>query len=325
MQSIYTPQFNSLTVVVVDDITLKDSRRCREVPVRIYYPEEPGLFPIIIFSHGGGGSKEAFSSLSRFWCSCGYICIHPTHFGCDSSILRTGGFQSIKNYINNPQFWHVRPQDVSFLIDSLGELKILVPPLEEKMDESRIGISGHSFGAYITMLLAGAMVDTPWERNVTFCDNRPSAFLSFSPQGTGQYGLDKHSWSQIKAPVLMISGTQDQGLERQPPLWRLEAFNYMHPGDKYHVLIAGATHFSYGDNVAIDRVFYRRLMAQNRKLPNTTSSANGLRENRIRNYVRKASIAFWDAYLRQENSAKEFLQSDALDEQSSGEISVFMK
>ena len=324
MQSLYKPKVESLTVVAVNNITLRDTRRDRQVPLKVYYPQAEGSFPIIFFSHGAGGSNEAYSSLSCFWASCGYICIHPTHFGTDSTTLIESGLQAVKKYINDPRVWSVRPQDISFLIDSLEELKYRIPPLKDIMNETRIGISGSSYGAYVTMLLAGAKIDTPWEPDVTFCDRRASAFLAISPQGTGKYGLNPSSWNQIQIPMLLLSGTQDQGWDGEPASWRLEAFKYMHLGDKYQVLIEGAHHASYDENKARGQVLHR-LVTRNFQTSDVDMADYWKRQKRIRNYVQISSIPFWDAYLKHEDSAKEFLQSDALQVLSGGEISISRK
>ncbi|MCY7292883.1 MAG: hypothetical protein LH615_11955, partial [Ferruginibacter sp.] len=87
----YTPKYTSLTVAIANHITLIDQKRDRQLPLKIYYPQAPGLFPVIIFSHGAGGSKTAFASLSTFLASCGYICIHPTHYRHNVNILRESG------------------------------------------------------------------------------------------------------------------------------------------------------------------------------------------------------------------------------------------
>src|ERR1700712_4732620 len=55
-----------------------DAARNRDVPVKIYYPKtdagkESGRSPVIIFSHGLGGSREGYSYLGEHWASCGYI------------------------------------------------------------------------------------------------------------------------------------------------------------------------------------------------------------------------------------------------------------
>src|SRR5690349_16713527 len=51
----------------------KDEKRDRQVPVKIYFPKNGmGPFPIIIFSHGLGGSRDGYEYLGRHWASHGY-------------------------------------------------------------------------------------------------------------------------------------------------------------------------------------------------------------------------------------------------------------
>jgi predicted dienelactone hydrolase len=315
----YAPKVADLKVAIANNITLVDQKRDRQLPLKIYYPQATGLFPVIIFSHGAGGSKEAFTSLSTFLASCGYICIHPTHYGNNVNILRESGIQEVKKYVYDPQVWQVRPLDIAFIIDSFDQLHQQIPVLKGQMDSSRLGISGHSFGAYVTMLLAGATVDTPWQQNVSYSEARATAFLAISPQGTGQFGLNPRSWQGIKSPVLTISGSKDRGWEKQPPAWRLEAFRYLPRDDKYHLLIAGANHFSYGDRQDADLIF-RRLLERE-----SASQSDLISQKRVSAYIQTISVAFWDAYFKQENTAKEFLLSNSIQASSQGEATVFSK
>src|SRR5581483_9906365 len=65
-----------------------DQKRDRKVPVKIYYPQTgSGPFPVIIFSHGLGGSRDGYEYLGRYWASHGYVSVHLQHLGSDSSIL----------------------------------------------------------------------------------------------------------------------------------------------------------------------------------------------------------------------------------------------
>ncbi len=315
----YAPDSPFFKVAIANNITLLDQKRDRQLPLKIYYPQATGLFPVIIFSHGAGGSKEAFTSLSTFLASCGYICIHPTHYGNNVNILRESGMQEVKKYVYDPQRWQVRPLDITFIIDSFAQLHQQIPALKALMDSSRIGIAGHSFGAYVTMLLAGATVATPWNQNVSYKDVRATAFLAISPQGTGQFGLNPHSWRGVNSPVLTISGSKDRGWEKQAPAWRLEAFRYLPPGDKYHLLVAGANHFSYGDRQDANLIF-RRLTEQENPSPSDL-----LKSKQISNYIQTISIAFWDTYLKQLTAAKEFLLSNSIQAVSQGEATVFNK
>ena len=72
------------TVQVADDIVLRDAGRGRELPIKVYYPLESGRYPLIIFSHGLGGSKEDYEYLGRYWASRGYVSIHPQHPASES-------------------------------------------------------------------------------------------------------------------------------------------------------------------------------------------------------------------------------------------------
>ena len=62
-----------------------DSARNRKVPVKIYYPEKgQGPFPVIVFSHGLGGSREGYEYLGRRWASHGYVSVHVQHLGSET-------------------------------------------------------------------------------------------------------------------------------------------------------------------------------------------------------------------------------------------------
>lgn len=314
----------SCNVGVVDNISLNDDRRERELPLRIYYPQEKGLFPVIIFSHGSGGSKESFAYLGQFWATHGYICIHPTHVGSDASVLQKVGLQALLEINSDPEVWSERPQDVSFLIDSLKELEQQVPQLAGKISSAFIGVAGHSFGAYATMLLAGTTVAMPGDETASFRDDRIGAFLVMSPPGTGRQGLNMESWQSIDMPMMTVSGSEDQGAEWKPPSWRMEAFKYMPPGDKYHVLVAGANHFSFDPDMSLGKTGFARM--NSRKNPARARAMLELESTKsMKSYLQSTSIAFWDAYLKFQKSAKDYLNSDALQVSSQGDVLIYSK
>src|SRR5437762_9936135 len=64
-----------------------DKKRQRKEPVKIYFPKTAdGPFPIIIFSHGLGGSREGYEYLGRYWASHGYVSVHVQHLGSDNAV-----------------------------------------------------------------------------------------------------------------------------------------------------------------------------------------------------------------------------------------------
>ncbi|HAJ64371.1 MAG TPA: hypothetical protein DCP31_38305 [Cyanobacteria bacterium UBA8543] len=322
--SLYVKADSEVTNVGAIDLILKDEQRHRKVPIRVYYPQEKGIFPVIIFSHGVGGSKESFSYLGRFWSSYGYVCIHPTHLGSDLSVLQRVGLQALLETTNDPEVWSERPQDISFIIDSLEKLEQQVPQLNGKINPSFIGVSGHSYGAYTTLLLSGAVIAMPGDETVSFRDERTCVFLAISPPGTGRQGLHLDSWDRIIDPVMTVSGTEDMGLEGKPASWRREAFKFMPPRDKYHVLVKGANHFSFDPDARGARTPSGRINKDN--LPPRARDLLELEnKNLIKISLQSASMAFWDAYLKFQKPAKEYLRSEALQAYSGGDVAIFLK
>jgi hypothetical protein len=95
-------------------------------------------------------------------------------------------------------------------------------------------------------------------------------------------------------------------------------------GDKYHVLVEGANHFSFDLQVRI-----AKNIASEANRGNKNSEEVNLfeldRNSRIRIYLQSASIAFWDAYLKLKKPGKEYLWSDALKIDSNGEVAILLK
>lgn len=78
-----------------------------------------------------------------------------------------------------------RPRDVSFAIDQLEKANAPGGELAGKLDLKRIGVAGHSFGAYTAMAIAGQTGGRS-----SFRDPRVSAAIAMSapaPKGNGTY------------------------------------------------------------------------------------------------------------------------------------------
>ena len=121
-----------------------DAKRDRKLPVKIYFPKSgDGPFPVILFSHGLGGSREGYEYLGRCWASHGYVSVHLQHPGSDAAVLQGTNVAEMmanlrkaaataENAVN-------RPLDVSFAIDQLKRLNREQPQLEHRLDLDRIG------------------------------------------------------------------------------------------------------------------------------------------------------------------------------------------
>ncbi len=221
------------------------------VPVRVHYPVgASGRLPVMVFSHGVGGSRLGYGYLGRCWAAHGFVTVHPSHrerfhaavHGLENAPPEVRAAMNAS--IADPASWQQRPRDVARVIDELGTLQNLIPTLEGRIDGSRIGIAGHSYGAYTTLLCAGARVALAGAEK-DFGETRARAFVALSPPGNGPRGLSERSWETIQRPVLVVTGTLDAGVQGEPPEWREDCFRGMPAGDKTLVVVAGANHAAF--------------------------------------------------------------------------------
>lgn len=73
-----------------------DTARGRDVPVRVWYPVlAPGAAaepcPVVVFSHGLGGSRYSYAVWGSHWASWGYVVVMVQHLGSDDAIWRDAG------------------------------------------------------------------------------------------------------------------------------------------------------------------------------------------------------------------------------------------
>ncbi len=295
-------------VTGVPDIVLHDAKRNKDLHVRVFYPNEPGTYPVIIFSPGEGGSPSCCDILTRHWASYGYVTLQPTR---GDSILQSrkdgeensNSLKAERDAQAEPALWQDHPRDISFVLDSLSALQNRLPALAGKIDADHIGVGGHSLGAFAADAIAGALVDLPGHLAVSFADPRVKAVLLLSPQGPGEFGLTSRSWDHVTLPLLSITGSLDLGARKQSPEWREIPFERSQPREKYQIFIQGANHASF---------IAAKTPSRGRSLPGES----------VLGYTNSASLAFWDAYLKADFKAKMYLQSSALADFSHGAVKL---
>jgi predicted dienelactone hydrolase len=319
-------------VASVEDLLLHDNARGKDLPVAVRYPQAQKAgekFPVIVFSHGLGASGKDYAPLTEFWASHGYVVLQPTH--TDSYMLRReqgmGALEAARDLADELGRFDGREdrvRDVTFLLDSLGEIENRVPALKGRLDRARVGVGGHSYGAYTSQMIGGATLELAGDAKPrSFADKRVAAVLLLSPQGRDGIGLTEGSWDSLRVPMMLMTGSKDTGRAGQPPEWRLEPFKFSPAGDKYAVFIEGANHLSFTGRWAGGRqggAGTGGLLARRFE-----RLAEGTDQRAIFDDVEQASLAFWDAYLKGDGRAKEFLKSDALTRASGGAAKLSRK
>lgn len=141
----------------------------KPLDLRIWYPSDavtPGTvkgahLPLIVISHGTGGSKEGHEDTARALADAGFVVAALAHTGDnyrDLSAVR--GTTHLKD----------RPRHVVRTIDYM--LKTWRG--HGQIDSERIGMFGHSAGGFTALVLAGGQPDLT--RTIELCRQRPQAW-----------------------------------------------------------------------------------------------------------------------------------------------------
>lgn len=281
----------------------------RELRMAIEYPIRPGSYPVIIFSPGYAATPQSYVGLTSHWASQGYIVIKPVH-----ETLRANPPADFWQ-LQTTNEWRNRVRDITLILDSLDQLQQSYPELQGKIDRTKIGVGGHSYGAFTAMLAAGVRT---YPGAVSYADPRVTAVMAMSPQGPGAVrGLTNESWAELRKPALFITGTNDQGVnEQETPAWRRQAFELSPAGDKWLFVIPGAGQTTFtgrrdalgeppparstlpGDEDPTLRDPRDPIRRPSDQRPVPRESASGLRERGLGSDLRALSLAFWDTYLR---------------------------
>lgn len=278
----------------------RDASRSRTVPVRIYYPRDgAGPFPVIIFSHGLGGSRDGYSYLGERWASRGYVSVHPQHEGSDSALLHSPRpFKALREAAADPKNALDRPKDITFVLDMLTRLngEAGFPP-RGKLDLDRVGVGGHSFGAYTALASAGRAFDLPAIGAVSLGDPRIRACVAMSAPVQNRE-RDCPGYRGIRIPCLHMTGTEDGSplgrgggggtivVGDTTPALRRVPFDCIPGPGQYLVIFKGGDHM----------VFSGRVLQR----PRPTDPL-------FQKLTQEATTAFWDAYLKGDASARAWL------------------
>lgn len=276
--------------------TWHDAKRDRDVPVKVYYPKDGRAHPVIIFSHGLGGSRDNYQYIGEWWAGCGYVVVHPQHAGSDDGVWRGVPMAeragAMKRATRDPENSVNRTRDVSFVIDELtrrqGEDK---SPLQGRMDLSRIGMSGHSYGGWTTMAVAGQSFGL---RDLSLADPRVKAAIQMSAPAPRLPGKLRDPFAHITIPVFHLTGTLDDSpIGEGKAEDRRKLFDGISTAPTGLLLFDGATHMTFSGRT---------------KLGEEKTAA----DERFQRLIGEATTAFWDSWLRDDAGAKAWLTEGGL-------------
>ena len=274
------------------DLVVKDAARKREIPLLVYLPAGTNASPVVLFSHGLGGTRHGSAYLGRHWAGRGYAAVFLQHPGSDDSIWRgqpAGRRLAKMEAAASAENFLLRVKDVPVTLDQLATWNDdPASPLRRRLNLKRVAMTGHSFGAVTTQAVSGQKLGA----GLSVTDPRIKAAVILSPSGPRQGARADQAFGSVDIPWLLMTGTRDLsrigGITMES---RLSVYPALPSGHKYELVLEGAEHSAFTE----------------RALPGD----RGPRNPNHHRAILALSTAFLDAFLCDNPAARAWLDGPA--------------
>lgn len=266
------------------------SRDNRTLPYKIYTPKDfTGRLPLIIWSHGLGGSRDGAGFLGRYLASHDYAVMHIQHPGTDISLWmgKEGHpWDVIRDAEITEDMTIDRFLDVAFILDQIKAGNI-AGEMADRLDLSKMGMSGHSFGALTTQVMAGQ----PYKKS-TYSQDIFKAHIAYSQLPIWEDVPYKDKvYGAITASIFFMTGTEDSSpIAGEDYKERLVVFDLASATPRHSLVLQDGDHMVFAGS--------RGQLAGYDKIP--------LHES----IIKTASLAWWDWNLKDDKAAKAWLEHD---------------
>lgn len=219
------------------------AERQRTLPWRLRLPAGDGPCPLVLYSHGLGGSREGGQAWGDAWADAGIAVLHLQHPGSDIDALRASA-RTAQAAASAEQMVE-RLQDLRFAIDELQRRATAGEAPWARIRADAIGVAGHSFGALTTQAVAGQRY--PGVGGLS--DPRPKAFVALSPSlPIGVKLSPGEAFADVVRPFFALTGSRDaspiqrNGADAQ----RAAVYDALPPGQRALLWLQGADHRTFG-------------------------------------------------------------------------------
>lgn len=303
-----------LTSIVREGFAVTEPGTGRVLPLLARIPEGAGPYPVVIWSHGGGfndGGHRLGSEWGSALAANGYVVIHIAHASpdaqsgsalCTLAQIPTAECNLASGDEDSPLVAMIKTLDVIAVIDKLQTLSDeSVARGGPALDLAKVATAGWSAGARGPQVVMGAKLKTtPSAPLFARPDDRIVAAVGLSPAGPGFGGFfeagAETSWASMRGPFLYATGENDVK-PNKPELTgavRRMAFD-LQPTEGNRRLLYSKLPVGVGGHPTYN-------------LEDATSSDERL--TRFSRALRSSVVAFLDANVKGDATAKEWLASE---------------
>lgn len=285
-----------------EGLTPEDLGTLQTQAVRDAPPRQDGVtFPVVIFSHGKGGLREQSTYFTVYLASHGYVVASPDHQGDTTvdllrELVESGDMQEDTVL----EAMADRPDDVIALLDLLRDTLPGDDPLRALLDFERVGCTGHSFGAF-TSLVAATL------------DSRIDAVVAQTP--TSQEVVQLQSsvvMEEMPRPVLVQSAGLDRTLPEDTNAESL--VEHLPAGNTWWLSLDTAGHFTYSDLCVLDvEAIDAALEIDASNTLTDGCGAENVATDLAFPAIRTSAVGFLNLQLRGSSGSAQFLSQEALD------------
>lgn len=273
-----------------------------------------GIYPLVVYSHPSGGHRRAATFLCTHLSSHGYVVAALDHSEAVAAELAR---KSSETEEERAARWEAliasRVPDIRFLLDQL--LDGAAWDSEAKLDATRVGIVGHSFGGW-TALAANDV------------ERRIRAVVALAPGGSSQ---PKPGMLPVKlafdwrrdVPTLYLVAEQDASL----PLSGMYEIFERTPATKQLIVLRRADHMHFMDDVEEMHEAVRAMpfTGELAWLPKEMLPISELCSGEQAHlFVRGLTLCHMDAVLKRQETARQFLDGDIEGELAARGVEAFV-
>ncbi|MBW4656428.1 MAG: alpha/beta hydrolase [Kaiparowitsia implicata GSE-PSE-MK54-09C] len=292
----------------------------RQFLVDLYLPTTSLPAPLVVLSHGLGSKRQDLDFLAEHLASHGFAVAVPDHVGSDERYQR--GLGAAQHYArSNPAEFIERPRDISQILDELESRVATDAAWRDRLDLTRVGVAGQSYGGYTTLATAGATLDIaqlqatcagdrPFagfaallqcdaadlpEPHYRLGDPRIRAAVALNPVASSIFGAD--GLSAITIPTLMLTATDDVLAPMMPE--QVQPFANLTTPERYLAVMENGNHATVYPQLAVPGATTSPILLLT-KGPDPALGGD---------YARALTLAMMQVYVAEDEAARSYLSA----------------